>query len=140
MSYGSSYKFSIQTITLFFKLTNNTQSQEIPDLAGSGLQEDITMRIRWEILSEGVWKSPSEDVHMNLVFPVHCRIKLIDFCPCHLVWLNWSDMIYFYNSHNTYCIVPFFIISMVRIHFETHCFIFLQAMALISKYSSHFVI
>ena len=38
-----------------------------------------------DAVSEGVRKSPSEDIPKNLVFHVHCRIKSINFCPCHLV-------------------------------------------------------
>ena len=44
---------------------------------------------------KGIWKSPFEAVSKKLVFQVHCRIKSIDFCPCHLLWSFWRDMIDF---------------------------------------------
>ena len=50
------------------------------------------MWIQWEILSEGVRKSPSGDVTKILIFHVHCGIKSINFCPCYLIWPFWSDM------------------------------------------------
>ena len=68
------------------------------DLAGSWLQDVLTIWMRWEILSELVRKSTSKDVPKNLVFHMHCRIKSTDFCPCYLVWSFWGDMIAFEES------------------------------------------
>ena len=75
--------------------TTSTRRQNISDLTGSRLQEVLTMWMLWEILLEGVRKSLSENVPKNLVFHVNCRIKSINFYPCHLVWPFWSDMIAF---------------------------------------------
>ena len=69
--------------------------QEIPDLIGSWLQEVLTMWMRWEILSEGFWKIRPEENTKNMVFHVHCRIKSINSCLCHLFSPFWSDMIAF---------------------------------------------
>ena len=76
-------------------VTTSTRKQKIPDLGGTWLQDVLTMWMQWKILLEEVWKSSSEDVPKNLVFHVHCRIKSLNFCPSHLVWLFWNDWIAF---------------------------------------------
>ena len=46
--------------------TISKMRQKIPDLAGSWLQDVLTMWMRWEILSDVVDKSPSVDISKEL--------------------------------------------------------------------------
>ena len=69
-------------------VNNFNKKAEIPDLSGNWLQDVLTMWMQWDILLEGVIKSPSEDVPKNLVFHAQCKIKSINFCAGNLV-SNW---------------------------------------------------
>ena len=51
-----------------------------------------------DAVRDSVGRSPKKSLRrcsQNLVFHVHCWIKSINFCHCHLVWPFWSDMIAF---------------------------------------------
>ena len=78
------------------------------------------MSMRWEILSEGVRKSPTDDVPKNLVFHEHCWIKLINFYSYDLVWPFWSD-IAFLDSADRWLDAIWIIILMGYINFQTPC-------------------
>ena len=60
-------QLSLEKPNLFLgtQWTTSTNRQKIPDLAGSWLQDILTMWIRWEIISEGVRKSLSVELGLS---------------------------------------------------------------------------
>ena len=62
------------------QLTTSTRRQQISDLAGSWLQDVLTMLMWWEILLEGVGKIPLKTFSRTWSFTS-------TFDPCEVIWL-----------------------------------------------------